>query len=71
MWVAVGDNDSATGSIQYSYDGINWLNNTSGGFAVMGRAVASTNVWASPPTNTQTTIEALKRELFYLKGAVL
>ena len=65
LWVAVGDNNTTEGSIQTSPDGIMWSPITTAGFSINGIGVASTNIWASPPTDLQSAIQKIGNRLFY------
>jgi hypothetical protein len=50
LWVAVGDPTGAvaTTAIQYSGDGVNWSNSTSGGFNTLGNCVAwNGKIWVA------------------------
>ena len=56
LWVAVGYNGGATGSIKYSYDGITWINSSSGGFSTGGNGVAwNGRQWVAVGNNGGTT----------------
>jgi hypothetical protein len=47
VWVAVGDNGATAGSIQYSYDSINW-SNANNGFTSQGWGVAwNGSIWVA------------------------
>jgi hypothetical protein len=70
-WIAIGKGTPSTESIQTSIDEINWTANTVGIFSNGGKGLASTNVWASPPTDMQHAIQKLERHLFHINGSVI
>ena len=52
FWVAVGYGDTVPNSIQYSRDGLNWTDATTGGFSLAGKAVAyNGSVWVAVGNN--------------------
>jgi hypothetical protein len=75
MFIATGrqPGDPTIGSIQYSYDGKDWFNNTSGGFVYGAGGLTSTNVLAGPtgPIDFASTINQLRNALFFKKGTYI